>query len=85
MTATVHRTLTPIGGPSHPHNIETRWRCITDRHEPVTHNPWMNATFCQCGRVIRPGDCGRFMTEVESREAWPDHHTEIDHLLGRRP
>lgn len=79
---TVHRRLYPVGG-STPKSIETRWRCIADGHQGVTWNPSMDTTFCGCGRVVRPGNHSRPMTEFERREAWPERLAEIDKILAK--
>jgi hypothetical protein len=49
--------------------METRYRCIDARHEGVLYNPANDRTYCLCGRVIRPGDCGRRPSPYERAEA----------------
>jgi hypothetical protein len=66
--------------PPKPHEIENRYRCIEARHEGVLFNPSANATWCLCGRVIRPGDCGRWPSPYERAEADASRPDEV----GRR-
>ncbi len=51
------------------HEIERRYRCIDARHEGVLYNPVQDATWCLCGRAVRPGDCGRWPTAYERAES----------------
>lgn len=44
--------------------VETRIRCQSDDHEPGVFNPWLDHTFCHCGRVRYAG----FVPQV----VWPD-------------
>lgn len=51
--------------------IEQRYRCIADRHAGVTFNPNIGphgATWCDCGRVVRPGNFGRLPSDYERHE-----------------
>ncbi len=57
--------------------VGVRNRCATDRHEPVTYNPLLDATFCRCGRITWPGNSARYATDREVCEATAgrnDHH-----------
>lgn len=55
--------------PATSYEIETRYRCIDARHEGRLYNNHADATYCLCGRVVRPGDCGRWPTQYERAEA----------------
>ncbi|QIN93652.1 hypothetical protein SEA_DUMPSTERDUDE_64 [Gordonia phage DumpsterDude] len=59
-------------------DIGSRNRCATDRHEPVTYNPLLNATYCRCGLITRPGRVGRLPTDhevCETNRSRSDHNT----------
>ncbi|MBF6515564.1 hypothetical protein IU421_14925 [Nocardia cyriacigeorgica] len=57
-----------LAGVPTPREIEVRYRCIEARHEGVLYNSAANATYCMCGRAVRPGDCGRLLTLYERAE-----------------
>lgn len=57
-----------LAGPPTPREIELRYRCIEARHEGVLYNRANDATYCMCGRAVRPGDCGRLLTAYERAE-----------------
>ena len=48
---------------------ETRIRCQSDDHEPGVFNPWLDQTFCHCGRVRYAG----FVDQV----VWPDRDARL--------
>lgn len=48
--------------------VELRYRCIEARHEGRTYNSNADATWCLCGRVIRPGDTAVRMSVYERAE-----------------
>jgi len=54
--------------------VETRVRCQSDDHEPGVFNPWLDQTFCHCGRVRYPG----FVAEV----VWPDRARRLLAPMG---
>ena len=64
----VHARLRHPAGKPIPAELERRYRCIADRHEPRTYNPLLDATGCTCGRVVRPGNHGRLNTLFEDAE-----------------
>lgn len=69
MTATVVLRLRQLGART-GHDIELRYRCVELRHEGHTYNPWVDRTWCRCGRVIRDGDVAVPPTRLESEERW---------------
>ncbi|MGW4720726.1 hypothetical protein [Nocardia sp. NPDC004260] len=69
MTAIFRQRPTTFHPPAFPFEVENRYRCIDARHEGVLYNPANDRTYCLCGRVIRPGDCGRRLSPYERAEA----------------
>jgi hypothetical protein len=63
--------------PPTPHEMEARYRCIDARHEGVLHNSNADATWCLCGRVVRPGDCGRRLSLYERAESDCNRRDEV--------
>ncbi|WP_037162644.1 hypothetical protein [Rhodococcoides fascians] len=67
----------------HPDMIGIRNECSTDRHQPVTFNPMLDATWCRCGLVIRAGNKVPAPTAAENAAAdalWVASHD----VNGRR-
>ncbi len=54
--------------PATAQEVETRYRCIDSRHEGRTYNSTADATWCLCGRVIRPGNVSRWYSPYERAE-----------------
>lgn len=65
MNRTSHRLVAKATGME----METRIRCQDDNHQPGAYNPWLNATFCHCGRIRYPG-------HVE-QDRWPDRDARL--------
>ena len=57
--------------------LETRARCQDDDHPPGVYNPWMDTTFCHCGRIHYQG--------LVERVRWADDEARLtEHVRETR-
>lgn len=53
--------------------------CVRRGHPWVTYNPWMNVTFCRCGKMREPGRLPIDMQALLEHES-PERLRQLEHV-----